>query len=102
VFFQKGLQGGRIAEHRRADFAGDQPQDAHPVAQLMIHFSGKQGNRRHLLVAQDTFHILTQHLAGVERQRPDADQENGQHKKRDSGLDRSPVKDRRVHVLIAQ
>ncbi|EXI79321.1 MAG: hypothetical protein AW12_02972 [Candidatus Accumulibacter sp. BA-94] len=64
----------------------------------MIDFVGQQGNRRQLLVTQYLFHVLAQRAAGVERQRPDADQENDQRKQGDSGLQRPPPEDTDVHA----
>ena len=52
------------------------------------------------MFAQLSLHILAQHPAGVVRQRPDADHENGQSEEGHSCLERAPLEDMEVHGIF--
>jgi hypothetical protein len=53
-----------------------------------------------LLFAEQILYVRTQHPAGVERQRPDADHENRKRGKGDSGFERMPCEAPESHARI--
>ena len=73
---QVGLQGRRIAQQRLIETGSDLFQCIHAVAQLVVDGSGDQFERGRLLLTQHLLHVLLRDAAGIERKRPDADQEN--------------------------
>ena len=60
---------------------------------LLIDLCCDKGSGGELLLAQQALHILAQHLAGIERQRPDANHENHQREQSYPGFERAPLKD---------
>ncbi len=78
------LQSRWLTEEVWAQCFGDQFQRIHPVLEPAVDVGGHIGSHRKLLFAQVVFHILAQHPAAVERQRPDADQKNENGKDRHS------------------
>jgi hypothetical protein len=87
AFVQKSLQGDAIGENLRADDSRHFVQHLQALAKLAINLCGNHRNRRELLCAEHALHILAQHLAGIERQRPQADYENGQREQRHPGFE---------------
>ena len=88
------LHGCRVIEQYRRDLSGHFFERSQAVIQLLIDLCSKQGNRRKLLLAQHALHVVAQHPADVERQRPDAEQEHRQRKQHNSGFERIARQDR--------
>ena len=84
---KKFLQGRRIVQQARVDGAGDQFQRIDAVFQLVVDLCRHKRYRRELLFAQKVFHIVAQHPADIERQQPDADQEDGEGEQGHPGLE---------------
>ena len=64
----EGLHRGLFPAHGLIGHAGGHFQRFQPASQFAVELSGNHGHRRKLLLAQQAFHILAQHSAGVERQ----------------------------------
>ena len=78
AMFQEFLQIRRIAQDGRSDFPGNRCQGAQAVIQFAIDLDGDMLGDCQLLFAEQVFHVRAQHPAGVERQRPHADDEDQQ------------------------
>ena len=85
--FQNLLQGKRTLHGGRMDYGCDLLKRLKAVAHFVLELGGYQCGRRRLLLAQQILHLLTQDLAAVERQRPDADHKDEEREKRHPGLE---------------
>jgi hypothetical protein len=99
TLFKKLLQGSGPIEHPGVNTAGALFERLQTVLQLVFQRRRDKRHRRELLLAQQSLHILPEHPAGVERQRPQAHQKDRQGEDRHPGLERPPLKDMRfLHV----
>ena len=86
---QKVLQPGAVGHRFWPDAVGQQRQCLDALVQMGVGSPGDEGHHRQLLLAQLLLHVLAQHPAGIQGQRPQAGDKNHQHEQRDAGLERA-------------
>ena len=87
--FKVRLHGRRTGLHGRACLIRHLFQATNPVREFMIDLIRHQRHRRELLFSQQMHHVTAQIARGIESQRPDAGNENGQRHDDNFGFQRT-------------
>ena len=89
ALIEESLERAGAIERRRVDGASDQFEPVDAIVQFSFELCGNVGHRRELLLPEHAFHVDAQHVARIERQRPQAGEKDRQRREDDPGLERA-------------